>query len=86
MSYLFSVDSPITGKLGRIAWLVIIILVILFSMKVDTFFDISGNSNSQTDDLQFPVLTTMCLFGLFVCANFLTSTEARFFLLRFNYF
>ena len=85
MSCLFIVDSTITGKLGGIAWLVIIVLVILFSMKVETFFDISSNSNSRTDDLQFTVLATMCLFSLFVCANFLTSSEARVFLLRFNH-
>ena len=78
-------DSPTTGKLGYIAWLVITVLVILFSMNVDTFID-TKSANSSTDDLQFKVITMMCLFGLFVCANFLTSTEARVFMSRFYNF
>ena len=75
----FSVDNPTTGKLGYIAWLVIIILVILFSKQVDTFIDITRPPDL---DLQFSVLALMCLFGLFVCANFLTSSEARVFMSR----
>ena len=72
-------DNPTTGKLGYIAWLVIIILVILFSKQVDTFIDITRPPDL---DLQFSVLALMCLFGLFVCANFLTSSEARVFMSR----
>ena len=82
-------DNPTTGKLGYIAWLVIIVLVILFSMKVDTFIDTrSGNSRQGYQEFRSlipeKIKEGMCaeryIYSTFLglCTTILQGSEATY--------